>query len=204
MKMIVVLTFDGASYTTTIVAAFDDVVHLFFKGTKIKASYAGAVGKGPTVYLDTCRNGEKDGKETDEDCGGLCGGCESEQACKTDSDCQPGLPCSDNVCGIPGKNPASAAESCKALLKVKGGTASGLFWINPDGKGDPFEVYCDQENDGGGWIVLQHLEDARPRNPCGMNSASETPFLPRICSTTLMSRWSSLLPSASADVALFR
>ena len=30
---------------------------------------------------------------------------------------------------------------------------SGVFQIKPDGYHKPFEVYCDNEDDGGGWTV---------------------------------------------------
>lgn len=146
------------------------VFEIFVRGTKTKASYAGPAGNGPVVQLDTCRNLVKDGDETDQDCGGLCGGCGPEKACKVDNDCANGIPCNDKECGIPGKSAGTASESCKALLGQTGGQVSGIFWIDPDGKGDPFKVYCDQKTAGGGWIVLQHLHDRRPSNPCGMNT----------------------------------
>jgi hypothetical protein len=141
---------------------------IYVKGTKIKASYAGPTGEGPVVQLNTCLNGETDGDETDEDCGGLCSGCGVQQACKVDADCADGIPCTDKKCGQMGKTAALAVESCKALLSEGGGTTSGLFWIDPDGKGDPFEVYCDQKNSGGGWIVLQHLKRSAGNHPCGL------------------------------------
>ena len=146
------------------------IFEIFVKGTKIKASYAGPAGEGPIVQLDTCLNSVKDGDETDEDCGGLCSGCPPEGACKVDTDCAGGIPCVDDACGVPGKSPGAAAVSCRALLDMAGGDTSGLFWIDPDGKGDPFEVYCDQKSAGGGWIMLQHLHDRRPSSPCGMNT----------------------------------
>ena len=67
--------------------------------------------------------------------------------------------------GESGKTKASAGKSCKALLDV-GVKESGMYWIDPDG-GGPFEVYCEQVQGGGGWILLQHNKYGGGNNPCG-------------------------------------
>jgi len=56
--------------------------------------------------------------------------------------------------GVVGSGDACPAESCAALLTE--GEASGAFWIDPDGSGavEPFEVYCDQATDDGGWTLV--------------------------------------------------
>jgi hypothetical protein len=55
------------------------------------------------VTTPSCSNGQQDGSETDEDCGGsLCGGCAENKACSVDSDCAIGT-CSSNKCKAPSK-----------------------------------------------------------------------------------------------------
>jgi hypothetical protein len=105
------------------------VFELFIKGTKTKASYAGPTGEGPTVELNTCKNGEKDGDETDEDCGGGCAGCPANADCKIDGDCAGTVPCADDICGLDGLTQETAAKTCKqAVLHFKK-AKNGFYWV---------------------------------------------------------------------------
>jgi prepilin-type N-terminal cleavage/methylation domain-containing protein len=61
---------------------------------------------------------------------------------------------------------AAVYLSCRDALNA-GRTASGVYWIDPDGNGQdcPFEVYCDQGSDGGGWALVINSPKADDSDP---------------------------------------
>ena len=121
------------------------------------------------------------GDEIDSDCDGgeICvldndadghGNMDGLTIVSTDSDCQDSQEmnnslsddCDDND---PGLNPVLGCYGvdCQDILTSGMGTQSGVYSIDPDGSGgaDPFEVYCDMNTDGGGWMRITHLHPNR-------------------------------------------
>jgi hypothetical protein len=96
-----------------------------------------------------CSNGERDGEETDVDCGGSrCNGCGIDGRCETAEDCEGGLLCAGGSCSL--------APSCLIIHTESPELPSGAYAIDPDGDGEEevHEVFCDMETDGGGWTLV--------------------------------------------------
>lgn len=108
------------------------------------------VGEGPAH----CSNHRRDADETDIDCGGSdCRGCFGSEQCVVDSDCATGF-CDGEVC--------SYLRSC-AELQAQTAAIDGVVWVDFDGgdPGAPVRVYCDQSDDGGGWMLALKVSPAR-------------------------------------------
>lgn len=54
--------------------------------------------------------------------------------------------------GGAGTTPTATGTSC-AALQAKG-KPTGLYWLQPSGQDDPFQAWCDQDDNGGGWALV--------------------------------------------------
>ena len=77
-----------------------------------------------------------------------------------DSSCG-GEDCDDSDATITatGEEEGCPAVDCQDVLTIRPSAGDGNFWIDPDGSGDAFEVFCDMTSEGGGWTLAAHIDD---------------------------------------------
>lgn len=135
-------------------------------------AFAGTAGD-DIVRIPLDNNGKKDGKETDIDCGGpeAKNRCGVLKQCLRDTDCQDGIPCTDNeekpgtkfCAGITGKEQSCAEILYKYTNYYKKRVSSGTYDIyvgksphmeKETAQGKTIKVFCDMETDEGGWTLV--------------------------------------------------
>ncbi len=104
--------------------------------------------------IPTCTDGITNGDESDMDCGGVdCAGCPGGSDCRWRSDCEKNV-CENHICTA-----ITYFQSCMHQQLAGGSTISGTYTIQPDPMGTARQVFCDMDNDGGGWTLVSKAVD---------------------------------------------
>jgi len=74
----------------------------------------------------------------------------------------------DNIDNIIGRSEEYPALSGWTIKDANPSATSGIYYISPEGTDDSFQVYCEMETDGGGWVLIDSLLD-------GESISSRTP-----------------------------
>ena len=53
-----------------------------------------------------------------------------------------------------GLSQATAAASCWEIKQLTPAAPSGLYWLNTPTLGSAAQFHCDQDTDGGGWVLV--------------------------------------------------
>ena len=110
--------------------------------------------KAPTIPM--CRNGEKNGGETDTDCGGRCPGCAFGQVCVAGSDCE-SENCDGGTCGAaptaaptpspPTTSPTPSPTASNCMDNVKNGDETDVDCGGPNCPGCDSAESCSVNGD---------------------------------------------------------
>ncbi|MEZ4384013.1 MAG: fibrinogen-like YCDxxxxGGGW domain-containing protein [Nannocystaceae bacterium] len=140
----------------TIAACGDGLVHNAGSGSE-------ECDDGNEVDVDTCSNlcvsatcedGVKNAAGSDVDGERHLRRLRGRPNCAADLDCNTQI-CDGGTCALP--------KSCAQILEKDVEASSGTYTIDADGDGpgQPFEVICDMDTEGGGWTMIANLHSNR-------------------------------------------
>ncbi|MDR2255421.1 MAG: fibrinogen [Arthrobacter sp.] len=72
-----------------------------------------------------------------------------------------------------GSSMANAAASCFEIKQVKPTATNGVYWLQTDLMDVPEQFYCDQERDGGGWLLIGRGRQGWTTNYNGQGTTAE-------------------------------
>jgi hypothetical protein len=99
-----------------------------------------------------------------------------------------------------GTSAATAGLSAAQILTNYAGSASGLYWIDPDGAGGnaAFQIYADMTTSGGGWMLMRHIPGTGGWSPANDNLAGTFSLNPTSLNPNDTQNWS--MPLATLGV----
>ncbi|MEU3330847.1 fibrinogen-like YCDxxxxGGGW domain-containing protein [Glutamicibacter creatinolyticus] len=72
-----------------------------------------------------------------------------------------------------GSSEGSAAASCWEAKKINPSAESGIYWLQTPAMAAPEQFYCDQETDGGGWVLIGRGRQGWKEMYEGLGAAAE-------------------------------
>ncbi|MDO5750323.1 MAG: fibrinogen-like YCDxxxxGGGW domain-containing protein [Rothia sp. (in: high G+C Gram-positive bacteria)] len=72
-----------------------------------------------------------------------------------------------------GHDAAHAAASCYEIKQLNPKATSGVYWLLTDQMSEPQQFFCDQEYDGGGWVLIGRGREGWSESYAGKGSPSE-------------------------------
>ena len=72
-----------------------------------------------------------------------------------------------------GSSSERAAASCWEVKQNKSNAKSGAYWLYTPQMSAPEQFYCDQETDGGGWVMIGRGRESWTENYNGRGDAKQ-------------------------------
>ena len=85
----------------------------------------------------------------------------------------PSTPASAAIGTHDGSSSDKAAASCYEVKQVNPSASSGTYWLYTPAMSGPAQFYCDQETDGGGWVMIGRGRESWTENYNGRGDAKQ-------------------------------